>query len=484
MKRFLQFALAMLLAMSADAQYPVALDSTKTYLVDPHGSPVFITGDTAFSLSVQLSANADIQTYLADRQAKGMNAMWMALVDNQYHDGGNTENDAFGNNPWGGGSTFTGMTSGTGPAYWSHVDYVIQQAAAYNITVIAGLAFVGTFNQCTGMYWSAISAASDSTMQAYGAFLGNRYKNQPNIIWLLGGDANLSLCGSAMATKMTDIATGILSADTNHLICIEATNSTWGEASATNWQNQSWLTLGTIYPKGNPSSTFSSEIAQIIAENGTEIAASPFLPYFSIEDPYEYEPTGAPYNNQEYRQEAYTEILAGAFLGRLFGSSGIWPFGAACCEPSGVNWKTDIDAPPSADQALLGQLFRSREHWKLRPDTNNSVLTGGYGSGAGLSVCACTSDGQTCIVYDPVGSTQPPQIAMSHFSGTVHAWWVDPNSADAASPTDLGTFSNSGAHTFTPSSTGDWVLVLDLASANLGQPLAPMAPTGLYGIAH
>ena len=58
--------------------------------------------------------------------------------------------------------------------------------------------------------------------------------------------------------------------------------------------------------------------------------------------------------------------------------------------------------------------MRSREFWKLAPDSSNAVLTGGIGSGTSISVAACTSDGQTCIVYDPTGNSRAPQIAMAH----------------------------------------------------------------------
>jgi hypothetical protein len=56
---------------------------------------------------------------------------------------------------------------------------------------------------------------------------------------------------------------------------------------------------------------------------------------------------------------------------------------------------------------------------------------------------------------------------MAHFSGAVHAWWFNPSTAAA---TDLGTFTNSGTQTFTPPDGNDWVLVLDLDSANLSAP--------------
>ena len=78
----------------------------------------------------------------------------------------------------------------------------------------------------------------------------------------------------------------------------------------------------------------------------------------------------APYNDQQLRQEGYTEIFSGADLGRLFGSSGVWPFGAGCCQ-YGQSWQANMEHLLSFDQQRLGQLFRSREHWKLVADRNH-----------------------------------------------------------------------------------------------------------------
>ena len=319
---------------------------------------------------------------------------------------------------------------------------------------------------------------SDATMKAYGAFLGNRYKSYPNIIWLLGGDANFRLCGSDFAKKMDDIARGILSADPTHLIAIEATSGIWGEPSATNWSHFThgtsnpggWLTLGTIYPKGIPDKVFSAEIDQIVAQCLTQTGATPFVPYFSMEDPYEYEPWSTPgYNDQQLRQEAYTEILSGSTLGRLFGSAGVWPFGAGCCQHGG-KWQTNMERQASFDQKRLGQLFRSREHWKLVPDVNHTVVTAGFGAGDNLTVTAGTSDGQTILAYIPNGSRTTLTVDMAKITSEIHrasCWWFNPSSGTAAL---IGTFATDEKREFTPPDFNDWVLVIDDAAANLPAP--------------
>ena len=98
-------------------------------------------------------------------------------------------------------------------------------------------AFAATFSSCKLPYFSSMATSSDATMKAYGAFLGNRYKSYPNIIWLQGGDANIKTCGSELGKKVNDLAQGILSVDPVHLMAVEATSGVWGEASATHWSS-------------------------------------------------------------------------------------------------------------------------------------------------------------------------------------------------------------------------------------------------------
>ena len=459
----------------------IALSPDRTHLINTFtNKPVFITGDTAYALVVQPSSDADVEAYLADRQAKGINLIWVGLVDATNHGPGShnlghTENNGFGNNPWGRGADFTGMDMAT--AYWAHVDYVLQRAAAHGITVLAGTAFTGAFGSCTFPYYGNMATTSDATMTAYGAFLGNRYKSYPNIIWLQGGDANVDLCGSDLAKKVDDIARGILSADTHHLMTVEATSGVWGEPSIKNWSSYTfgasnpngWITLGTIYPKGTQDNVFSAEIAQIVSQNITETEASPFVPYFSMEDAYEFEPYSAPYNDLQLRQEGYTEILSGAKLGRLFGSSGVFPFGSGCCQ-YGPTWQVNMEHPSSFDQQRLGQLFRSREHWMLVADRNHEVVTAGYGSGANLTVASRTSDGQTIIAYIPNGNAATLSVDMSKIESGLHqatCWWFSPSSGAAQL---IGSYANTGTRNFTPPDSSDWVLVIDDRSANLPAP--------------
>ncbi len=130
---------------------------------------------------VQLS-NADIETYLQDRQARGINAIWVIIVDNS--DQTSPPKNFEGNVPFD-GADFTNFDT----VYWAQVDHILGRIQAYGMTAFMNVAFISTPQFAGhGYYYNSLLASSDATMTAYGTFFGNRYKNSPNIVWVLGGD--------------------------------------------------------------------------------------------------------------------------------------------------------------------------------------------------------------------------------------------------------------------------------------------------------
>jgi Protein of unknown function (DUF4038)/Putative collagen-binding domain of a collagenase len=422
----------------------MALSQDGTYLVNTQtNKPVFITGESAFVLDGNLS-DADMETYLSDREAKGFNLIWVGAVDNFYSN--DPPNDSQGNAPFG-SAPFQNMQE----PYFAHLDKLIQKAAAHNITVLLNPAFSGF--SCQGGWCPEMEAASDATMTAFGAYLGNRYKNSPNIVWLIGGDADISGLGNAIKSKLNDTAVGIRSADTVHLMTAENLR---GQSSLDQWSGSSWLNLNGLY---NLPSDFPS------AANAN-YQRSDFLPIFVIEDYYEGEHSMTALG---LRTEAYWAVLSGAYLGQMFGNNAIWTFGDSF-DTMGQTWQSQLNSPGSVQRSLLGKLFRSREHWKMVPDISHSVVTAGYGSGSTLTVTARSSDGQTIVSYIPNGNATTLAVDMTKITsagGQAVCWWFNPSSGAA---TQIGTFPNSGSHSFSPPDSNDWVLVIDDAGAQLPAP--------------
>ncbi len=60
--------------------YPLKVSANSRYLVDQNNVPFLVIGEDAYSLISGLS-NSDIDLYLANRQAKGFNLIWVTLID-------------------------------------------------------------------------------------------------------------------------------------------------------------------------------------------------------------------------------------------------------------------------------------------------------------------------------------------------------------------------------------------------------------------
>lgn len=435
------------------------LSKDRKYLLNTNtNKPVFISGEQAYSLATNLRSNSDIEYYLSVRESMGFNLIWVGAVDQAYliHPPGNALGEVpFAGYPHWGGKAFTRMNE----AYFDHLDYVIQRAAAHGFTVLLNAAFVGS-----GPSWCSddtgwcreLLAAPDADLRAYGEYLGARYRSYSNIVWMMGGDCDLTDY-PILRTKMDAIAAGIRAADAVHLMTIETEPP--NGASQDHMEGSKWIDLNFLY-QGAPG---------MAAKANADYLRKDFLPMFIGEDSLENETA----DDFVERREAYQGVLGGAHLGFIFGNCIIWPFGATykyCKMQPGQTWKNRLNSTGSVGRQILARLMRSREHWLMVPDTGHRVVTEGYGTGDAVTVVSRTSDGQSILAYIPNGNATTLTVAMSRISSVSHTakcWWFNPSSGAA---TSLGTYASSGTKQFTAPDSGDWVLVIDDASAKLGAP--------------
>ena len=214
--------------------------------------------------------------------------------------------------------------------------------------------------------------------------------------------------------------------------------------------------------------------------SGAQRCYSQGLPCLLGEDWYELEHSTTA---AQLRTEGYGAVLGGCTLGRLFGNGAIWSFNSANAG-NGINagppiWQSQLNSAGSVGQQLLGKLFRSRSFHLLAPDISNAVMTAGA---AGGSICARTSDGETIIAYLPSSQTfwdklisrnRTVTIDMSRITDAANLAncnWYNPGTRAV---TTIGNFTNSGLRRFASPYSGDWVVVIDSAAANLGAPGTP-----------
>jgi len=126
--------------------------------------PFFWLGDTAWLLFQQCSKD-EAWTYLKNRKEKGFSVIQPTLI----HSMPGEESS----------SLATVKCDVTTKAYWEHCDQIIEMAEELGL-------YMGLLPAWGSVVKEKILNADN--VERYARFLGERYKNYPNIIWILGGD--------------------------------------------------------------------------------------------------------------------------------------------------------------------------------------------------------------------------------------------------------------------------------------------------------
>ena len=313
---------------------------------------------------------------------------------------------------------------------------------------------------------------------AYGQYLGSRYKDFSNIIWMHGNDFQ-SWHTETDDALVRAVARGIRSTDRNHLHTVELNYPTSGSLD-----DATWAPIVEV----NAAYTYFPTYAQVL----TEYNRPDFKPVFMVEANYEFEQNfntdgGSPAN---LRRQEYWTMLSGA-TGQVYGSRYTWRLEKG--------WETHLDTPGAIQLGYMKGLFAERKWYDLVPDQTHTVVTAGYGGLAGYlgelsayigkltgptgktlarirkltgfgsittntyTTAARTADGNLVMVYMP--SMRTITIDMSKLASPAIARWYDPTNGEYVN-VDGSPYTNLGYIQFTPpgrNSSGDtdWVLVME-----------------------
>jgi chitodextrinase len=463
---------------NASPVYPVKTSSSNPrILVDQNNVPFLMVGDSPQSLMVNLSA-ANAASYLADRATNGFNTVLVDAICTTYTFGPANASLLNGTLP------FTNTIPGTGSydlttpneAYFAFVDQIVNLAATNGIEVMLDPIE-------TGGWLTTMLNNGTGNCRAYGQYLGNRYKNFPNIIWCSGNDFQ-NWNTPANDAVVLAVALGIKDKDTNHLQTTEL-----GYYLSSSLDDSNWVPIVGL----NSAYTYAPTYAEVLHAYNQSSA----IPTFMIEANYEYEANSGTDggSTRNLRMQEYWTMLSGA-SGQLYGSLYTVRFTSG--------WQSHLDSPGVVQLDYMANLFGSRAWYNLVPDQTHAFVTGGYGSfangipgaGSGEGVnslftgnnyvtTALTPDGSLGMAYLPQGGTIT--VAMTKLQNTVTARWFDPSAntftAIAGSP-----FSNTGTQNFTPpgnNSAGntDWVLVLETV-ANPLQIATGSLPSATMGVTY
>ena len=460
----LVMALALIAQAAATPAYPLRPSANGRYVIDSNNVPFLIIGDAPHSILANLN-NADATLYLTDRGARGFNALWIELLCDSYTFGYGSEGqakygrDVNGNNPF--TSTLTGgyydLTT-PNEAYWSHVDYIVQQAAANGLQCV--------FTPLDQGGWTQTSLVNGTSgCQQYGQFLGNRYRNYPNIVWNFGNDFQQWRTQQNDAVILA-IADGLRSADPNHLITTELDFPVSESQDDTNWISR--INMNGVY------TYYTTYIETLVAYNKPTV-----MPVLFLEEHYEDETLFGELGTPNIlRRQEYWSLTSGALAGHMYGSYWIDRFDPA--------WQSHLNTQCVTELGYFKTFMTSVAWYNLVPDQTHSLLTAGYGTfgdtghvgNNDCAIAAKAADGSLAIIYTPVSHSMT--VAMGNFAGLVTARWFDPT--NNTFQTVVGSpFPNTGNHDFaTPGNNHggdeDWILLLQSQTSS-PTPTATSTPS-------
>lgn len=409
------------------------VSANKRYLVDSAGNPWFWMGDTPWTILSQLTT-AEMTTYLDRRKAQGFNVI-QAIGG---HWGAASPYLVNGQRPF-----LNDNPATPNPAFWSVMDTLVDMAYARQMVV----AMAPIWNDFVN---GSLHQVNTTNAYALGNWLGVRYANKPNIVWVLGGD--LSPVGYEQVYNL--MAQGLGAGDGGkHLITFHPGGGGWG--SSYYFPTADWLSFSMVQ---TGHAIGRDDRADIL----TDYNRTPTRPTLYAEGNYESchpwpQTSGPRIDDREVRRTAYGGILSGS-CGYTYGANGIFQFykgGESYYYPR-TTWQLAMEFPGATSMTYLRQLFESVAWWDLVPNPN--MVTEGLGSGGTRVVAAKAANNSLALIYVPVYI----EIVVNTVGlpNPLHVKWFDPKTGTYI---DKGTVTNSGSlRIMTPESMGDpdYVLVL------------------------
>lgn len=331
-------------------------------------------------------------------------------------------------------------------SYWDHVDYVIDRAAELGLYV----ALLPTWGDKYHIAWGeGPDIFTPDNARVYGRWIGERYRDRSNVIWVLGGDRPLVRARHFEIVRA--MAEGLAEGDGgSHLRTFHPCG---GSSSSHHVHEESWLDFNMIQSgHGQAEQRNYALIAK-------DYALVPPRPTFDAEPCYEDHPinfnaVNGYFDEADVRKAAYYGMLSGA-LGHTYGHHCIWSMNAELTDYYVMTWENAILRPGGAQMKHVRDLAESRPMLERVPDQG---LLAANNEGANYAVAARGK--RHAFLYSPNGLAL--RVAMGRIEGELaSASWFDPRSGEY---TAIGVIANEGEATFVPPLAGrgnDWVLVLD-----------------------
>jgi hypothetical protein len=358
------------------------------YFVGQDNRPFFWLGDTAWPLFAQYE-RTQAERYLEHRAKQGF-----TLVKGTLAWSGGTGFEAqhlipnhAGHVPW------VDSPAQPNDDYFQHVDHLVH-VAAHNGLILNLL-------PNWGYHVNGAHLFNTETAKAYGLWLGRRYRNHPNIVWVLGGDRTplgFEEIYRAMAAGLREGNEG------SHLITYHSCGMT---SSSYYFHQETWLDFNMLQTWTQWDRVYPAVL--------TDRLMSPPKPVVMDEGAYEDGPEYplGPITPLLVRRQAWWTHMAGGF--HTYGHNAMWRMEG--------DWLAALDAPGAAQMTHFKDIATLLPWSQMIPD--QSLFASGVSSEMTLNAALCAADRSCGMVYLSHQCHVLLYVNMIA-GGQVRATWVDP----------------------------------------------------------
>ncbi len=402
----------------------LTVSANQRFLMHENGTPFFWQGETGWLLPERLD-RAEAEWYLQRCREEGYNVVQVQVIDGvpAYNIYGQKSNvDGWNMEAFTTGKAGKSALSGT-YTYWDHLDYIVSLAEQNGIYI--GMVCI----------WGGLvkdGKLSEADARKYGAFLANRYKDKPNIIWFMGGDIQ----GDIKPEVWNALATSIKAIDKNHLMTYHPRGR---YSSAKWWSKAAWIDFHTFQSGHRRYGQRMGNKDYPIPDNTEEDSwmyvdstwvNKPIKPVLDAEPSYEDIPMGLHDKSEPHwqawdvRRYAYWSVFAGS-CGHTYGHNAIMQmlkpgYPTSYGDAGDVKaWYQALNDPGFMQMKYLRQLMLTFPYFERVPDQSIIVE-----NGTQYDRLIATRGTDYLLVYNY--TSREMKLDLRTISGAKkNVWWMD-----------------------------------------------------------
>jgi hypothetical protein len=419
--------------------YPVRVSENGRYFVDQNNRPVFWLGTTQWQLFLDNTLE-DARLIIERTKRHGFAFIQVMLAGA----GDGRWPNVYGAKPWLDDNALT-----PNPAYFQHVDAVIEIAREKNVNISLTM-----YHQ----RWRKI--ITEQNARSWARWIAEHYRDTPNIVWSMTPEAR-----EEFVPLIRELGAGLREGDGGrHPITFKPDPAPhpYGFLHAEDWLDftsmQTWGFLELIYPMISHDYNLTPVKPVLMAEGAYEAPGG--FPFDKPTEGHFGEPWTYPDWRNDYgfdvtplwvrRQAYYSYLLGGHYT---YGHNYSWRVLPG--------WREALDAPGAVQMGLLKQIFQQREEWWHLVSDNTILTAGGQTQGAVLNLAARHKEGRWIMIY--LAKTASVVVDISKVAGAdrAFAFWIDPRTAESL---PIGEFPTNSVERFTiPQRWEDAILILEAA---------------------